>query len=131
LHQFIVSHGRSSTYYSTSIHETTRHIAETDSRDGKKNCIGELLSKVGDKVNFEYDFSDSWMHTVKLIASAEYSRQKKEVKLLAGERACPPEDCGGVPAIGSSARPWTDHIPPPLRDSCNGWTAASTQSTSP
>lgn len=97
LHQFIVRHGRSSTYYSTSIHETARDIAGSGSRDGKKYCIGELLSKVGDKMTFEYDFGDSWMHTVKLIASAEYDRQKKEVKLLAGERACPPEDCGGVP----------------------------------
>ena len=96
LHQFIVRHGRSSTYYSTSIHETARDIAGSGSRDGKKYSIGELLSKVGDKMTFEYDFGDSWMHTVKLIASAEYDRQKKEVKLLAGERACPLEDCGAL-----------------------------------
>jgi hypothetical protein len=96
LHQFVVRHGLSSTYYSTSIHETAHDIAESGSRDGKKHCIGELLSNVGDKVTFEYDFGDSWMHTVKLIASAEYDRQKKEVKLLAGERACPLDDCGGV-----------------------------------
>ena len=97
LHQFVVRHGRSSTYYSTSIHETAHDIAESGSRDGKKHSIGELLFKVGDKVTFEYDFGDSWMHTVKLIASAEYDCQKKEVKLLAGERACPPDDCGALP----------------------------------
>ena len=97
LHQFVVRHGLSSTYYSTSIHETAHDIAESGSRDGKKHCIGELLSNVGDKVTFEYDFGDSWMHTVKLIASAEYDRQKKEVKLLAGERACPLDDCGALP----------------------------------
>lgn len=97
LHQFVVRHGLSSTYYSTSIHETAHDIAESGSRDGKKHSIGELLSNVGDKVTFEYDFGDSWMHTVKLIASAEYDRQKKEVKLLAGERACPLDDCGALP----------------------------------
>lgn len=97
LHQFVVRHGLSFTYYSTSIHETAHDIAESGSRDGKKHSIGELLSNVGDKVTFEYDFGDSWMHTVKLIASAEYDRQKKEVKLLAGERACPLDDCGALP----------------------------------
>ena len=37
------------------------------------------------------------MHTVTLLAVNEYGDEKKEVSLLGGERACPPNDCGGVP----------------------------------
>jgi hypothetical protein len=44
---------------------------------------------------FIYDFGDDWVHDVKLIrvVSDEATFRRR---LLDGERACPPEDCGGV-----------------------------------
>ncbi len=43
-----------------------------------------------------YDFGDNWCHDVKLIRVVSDKESFKQ-RLLAGERACPPEDCGGLP----------------------------------
>ena len=42
-----------------------------------------------------YDYGDDWMHTVRLRGRAS-SSERFHRRLLAGRRACPPEDCGGV-----------------------------------
>jgi hypothetical protein len=56
--------------------------------------------KSGASFLYEYDFGDGWEHEVKV---RRVSRATKSVapRCLAGERACPPEDCGGVPGYGS------------------------------
>lgn len=41
-----------------------------------------------------YDFSDEWVHEVKLVDLA-VEDEVFERKLLGGSRSCPPEDCGG------------------------------------
>ncbi len=48
------------------------------------------------KCDYTYDFGDSWDHEVKLrkVVTEEASFARR---LLAGARACPPEDSGGVP----------------------------------
>ena len=43
-----------------------------------------------------YDFGDDWVHDVKLIAARSDAQTFKR-RLLDGERARPPEDCGGTP----------------------------------
>lgn len=45
---------------------------------------------------YEYDFGDSWEHEVKLNKCVAIPERFKR-RLLAGERAFPPEDCGGTP----------------------------------
>ena len=63
-----------------------------------------------------YDFGDSWLHDVKRnrrVSSAEgFHRQ-----LLAGRRACPPEDCGGFPGydrcvsvVETGIDPWGENV---------------------
>lgn len=96
LHQFIVQQGRKSTFYVSSIQEILEGMMPQGNKDGRRYCIGDLLKRKGDKATFEYDYGDCWLHTVALIDYAEYGEEKKEVRLLAGERACPPNDCGGV-----------------------------------
>ncbi len=62
----------------------------------KKVKIAKYYSLSNKKANYEYDFGDGWEHEVLLenilpaVANTEYP------KCVAGERACPPEDCGGV-----------------------------------
>ena len=48
-----------------------------------------------DSCLYEYDFGDSWEHEVKLKGIVE-KPEKFGRKLLSGERAFPPEDCGGI-----------------------------------
>ncbi len=45
---------------------------------------------------YEYDFGDSWLHEIKLEKRIPGSSIKTTPTCIEGERACPPEDCGGV-----------------------------------
>ena len=57
----------------------------------------ELLTDIREGLVYEYDFGDSWEHivTVEKILPVEASTSATAV-CLAGSRACPPEDCGGI-----------------------------------
>ena len=51
----------------------------------------------GDVVRYDYDFGDGWSHEVRLVAIEPRVRGTKYPRCIEGERACPPEDCGGIP----------------------------------
>ena len=54
------------------------------------------LNEPGQSADYEYDFGDGWNHRVLL---QEIVPGKKGARLpicSRGERACPPEDCGGI-----------------------------------
>jgi hypothetical protein len=53
----------------------------------------ELLKRPKQSLIYEYDFGDGWEHTVTLVAARP--RRCRAPQVLTGERACPPEDCGG------------------------------------
>jgi len=62
---------------------------------------------------YEYDFGDSWNHllTFRPLAEGQYGIENRAV-CLGGRRACPPEDCGGIPgyeefleALGDNRHP--------------------------
>lgn len=95
LHQFIKMSGNKRICYATSYNELSSPLLG-GTKDGSKFCIGELVKKEGDTVLFEYDYGDGWMHIVTLGEVADFDGKFK-VSLLDGKRACPPEDCGGVP----------------------------------
>jgi len=52
-------------------------------------------ARTGRKCGYLYDYGDDWIHEVVLEGRLEL-RESFFRKLLAGERAFPPEDCGGV-----------------------------------
>ncbi len=58
--------------------------------------LKEVLPALGKFFRYEYDFGDSWLHDIKV--EKVLSRDKDAVYpfCLAGENACPPEDCGGI-----------------------------------
>ena len=59
--------------------------------------LGDLLSRKGSKIKYEYDFGDSWMHEIILESRQSYKREEiPAIVLLDGENACPPEDCNGI-----------------------------------
>jgi hypothetical protein len=53
----------------------------------------ELLKRPRQTLTYVYDFGDGWEHTLALAAARP--GRCRAPKVLAGERACPPEDCGG------------------------------------
>ena len=71
---------------------------EGDVRDERSVRLFEVAPGVNDTFRYEYDFGDRWEHLVVIekILTPEESPADLPV-CLAGARACPPEDCGGVP----------------------------------
>ncbi len=47
---------------------------------------------------YTYDFGDSWHHVVEIEDIAAPDTDTRRAVCVADERACPPGDCGGVPA---------------------------------
>ena len=64
-------------------------------QDEEGITIKEFLGrgKIPKRFMYRYDFTDSWVHEIVLEAREEGSVGKPI--FLEGERACPPEDCGG------------------------------------
>ena len=65
--------------------------------DENKTTILEIAPRARSAFVYEYDFGDSWDHriTVEKILDADPA-EGRFAECLDGERACPPEDCGGV-----------------------------------
>ena len=65
--------------------------------DSSDFTVGDILARKRSWIDFEYDFGDSWMHRVTVVDSRKYTAgEERKVMLIAGENACPPEDCGGI-----------------------------------
>ena len=67
---------------------------ELETLDEKQFRIGDLV-KTGDLAGYEYDFGDGWEHEVAVEAGAAADAATVYPVCIAGEGACPPEDCGG------------------------------------
>jgi hypothetical protein len=63
----------------------------------KKELVTSWLTKEGSTCLYEYDFGDSWEHTVLLEKILPVEPNTTYPRCIAGKRACPPEDAGGVP----------------------------------
>ena len=82
------------TYYGMSYPDDFDGTTET--KNEKKITVGEVLSKPKAKIEYEYDFGDSWEHEILLEKIVPPEQRVKYPMCLGGKRACPPEDCGGV-----------------------------------
>jgi len=58
--------------------------------------ISDYFTMENNKCLFTYDFGDDWQHVVRLEAVHEEDENTSYPVCLAGKRACPPEDCGGI-----------------------------------
>ena len=63
---------------------------------GWKTPISSYFSALNKKATYQYDFGDSWDHKVVLEKILPFESGVQYPRCLAGERACPPEDCGGI-----------------------------------
>jgi hypothetical protein len=71
---------------------------EFDLEDSTTATLRSLLSKrrMGFKFLYEYDFGDSWEHGLVFEGQVPAEAGRVFPICLEGERACPPEDVGGV-----------------------------------
>ena len=58
--------------------------------------LWKVAPREGMKFIYEYDFGDGWTHLVEVERILPPDSQFKHPACLAGERACPPEDVGGI-----------------------------------
>ncbi len=79
--------------------------------------LSDVLSRVRAKVIYTYDFGDSWEHGIVLEKRLPADSGTTYPVCTGGERACPPEDCGGIPgfydlldAIGDPAHEQHDEL---------------------
>jgi hypothetical protein len=59
--------------------------------------IAEYFREPGQTALYQYDFGDLWEHEILFEGILIKEKKVKYPRCIAGERACPPEDCGGIP----------------------------------
>jgi hypothetical protein len=64
--------------------------------DERRATLRDLVDREGETVRYEYDFGDGWEHEIALEQLLAAEPGGRYPTCLAGARACPPEDCGGV-----------------------------------
>jgi hypothetical protein len=93
LHQFMVDGAR---YGDPDLLDDD--FEEFDAEDSTRTKISKVVPKTNRKFRFtyEYDFGDGWEHEIVLEGCPKPEPGTKYPICLEGERACPPEDVGGV-----------------------------------
>lgn len=61
-----------------------------------ETTLGELLVDPGDELHYLYDFGDDWEHSLKLEEARDAAPGAPLARCIAGRRACPPDDSGGI-----------------------------------
>ncbi|MGD0077352.1 MAG: plasmid pRiA4b ORF-3 family protein [Sedimentisphaerales bacterium] len=104
LHQFIASDRSRKEYRSLGKKGWThleRRLSDPrfeleDTENENKVTLTELAPALKDKFIYEYDFGDSWEHLIEVVKISPPADKVKYPVCLAGEFACPPDDCGGI-----------------------------------
>lgn len=92
-HQFVVG----DTSYGPPDPESAFYGFET--RSERHARLAQVAPAVGASVVYEYDFGDGWKHTLvleQILPAPADGGALPASRCLAGQRACPPEDCGGI-----------------------------------
>jgi len=63
---------------------------------GWRRKIASYFSEANSLARYVYDFGDDWVHTLELERILPRDKHVVYPVCVAGERSCPPEDCGGV-----------------------------------
>jgi hypothetical protein len=88
LHQFIID----GEYFG----EPEEDGYSEDLKNEKRYRLNQVVERKGFKFIYEYDFGDSWEHTVHIEAILPIEKGAQYPIYLEGKRACPLEDVGGV-----------------------------------
>jgi hypothetical protein len=92
LHQFV----HNGTYYGVPDREFGMRLVSE-----RRTRLGDLLHRPQDRLSYEYDFGDNWTHELLLESITDAAAGVRYPRVVAGKRACPPEDVGGFPGYAS------------------------------
>ncbi len=71
-------------------------VPELEMDDDSGITLGEIVRSGVTRFRHEYDFGDGWVHELRLEKTLPFEADARIPRVVAGRRACPPEDCGGV-----------------------------------
>lgn len=71
-------------------------FSDIETKNEKRYCLNQFVKRKGFKFIYEYDFGDSWEHTILVEAILPAEKGAFYPRCIEGKRACPPEDVGGV-----------------------------------
>lgn len=79
--------------------------------DADKVRLRDILKPQKTTLDYTYDFGDGWEHRLTITDRRHGEPSKDYPRYVAGERAAPPEDCGGIPGFYAAldARADPDH----------------------
>lgn len=69
---------------------------ELEIRSAASKRLSQVAPDAGNRLRYTYDFGDGWEHDIVVEAVGEAEPGAAYPRCLAGRRACPPEDCGGI-----------------------------------
>jgi hypothetical protein len=64
--------------------------------DAARRKLVAVAPRKGSRLRYTYDFGDDWEHEILVEEVADAEPAVAYPRCLAGRRACPPEDCGGI-----------------------------------
>ncbi|MFH1111087.1 MAG: plasmid pRiA4b ORF-3 family protein [Planctomycetota bacterium] len=64
--------------------------------DEDKVRLSDLHLRAKSKFVYEYDFGDDWMHDIVVEKMLPVEKGVDYPRCIDGQRACPPDDCGGI-----------------------------------
>jgi hypothetical protein len=71
-------------------------LAELDMEDERRVKLSQIVTGEKFKFVYQYDFGDSWYHRLVVEKILPFDETKKLPICIKGERACPPDDSGGI-----------------------------------
>ncbi len=104
--------------YAFRIREKRYEAPDPEARgiDAKRVTLGQLNLQRGDEFEYEYDFGDGWEHEMLVELVTPAAPGVRYPVCLDGQRACPPEDCGGVPGYANILEALDHPSDPEFRD---------------
>jgi len=74
--------------------------------------LRDVLAPDTTTIHYTYDFGDSWEHQLVVSDVRQGESGSAYPRFIAGERDCPPEDCGGIPGFYEMLEARTDPTHP-------------------
>ncbi len=71
-------------------------LSDIGTKNEKRYHLNQFVEHKGFKFIYEYDFGDSWEHTILVEAILPTEKNASYPRCIEGKRACPPEDVGGM-----------------------------------
>jgi hypothetical protein len=79
------------------VYSNSEDLEELNMLAEKGQVLGVLMGETIREFSYEYDFGDGWEHRIVVESIGKPVPDWPYPLCVAGERACPPEDVGGIP----------------------------------